>query len=120
MAKPRTKQARTSAPTLDGVLDRALTTLNYGLTHIEKELVSIVSGKAKANGHDKGSRIAFLTARVGAIADSVRKVEAARAKRLEQVTHSIVVAWARELAETDLARLIADLEQLNTKRSGLS
>jgi len=116
MAKQRTK----TAPTLDAVLDRALETLNYGLTHIEKELKDIVSGKAKSNGHDKGSRIAFLTQRVGAIADSVRKVEAARQKRLDQVTQSIVIAWARELDETELARLVADLQQINTKRSGLA
>lgn len=107
-------------PTVEGVLDGAIETLHLGLTALRDEILKIKSGKSKSNKHDKGSRIAFLTSKVGSIADSVRKVEAARLKRITSLTPALVLAWFRELDATEQARFLRELQTAGTKRSALA
>ena len=117
MAPKRPQKPTASAETL---LDSSLDTLRFGLQALDKEIRLIAAGKAEENRHDPASRIAYLTQRVGAIADSVRKVEAARAKRLDAVTPATVLAWFRSLPRPDQAGILRELGELATTRSGLS
>ncbi len=114
------KQKNSSATTPETVLDDVLGVLRTGVEHIRTEIEKIANGKAEKNGHDNASRIAFLTAKVGAIADSVRKVEAAKQKRNENLSVAHVVAWARELEANDRKHLVAELQRIDRKRSGLA
>lgn len=99
----------TTTPTSDSVLDDALLTLNEGLGGLRTEIAKIRDGTAVANGHDPASRIAFLTGKVGAIADSIRKVESARAKRVAGLTPSLVLAWFRQLDPSEQQQFLASL-----------
>jgi hypothetical protein len=104
----------------ESLLDGSLDTLRFGLAAIDREIRLIASGKAAENGHDAASRIAYLTQRVGAIADSVRKVEAARAKRLDAITPAAVQAWFRGLPRPEQAGFLRELGELASTRSGLA
>lgn len=90
-----TKTAKRARVTSEQVLDDALGTIKFGLDELDREIRSIAAGKAKDNGHDRGSRIAYLTQRAGSIADSVRKIEAARTAKLGKLTRAQVMEWLR-------------------------
>lgn len=111
---------RTEEVTVESVLDASLDALQMGVEAIHKEIELISKGKAGKSKHDKASRIAFLSQRVGAIADSVRKIEAARAKRSMSITKALVVEWFRQLDTTDRGRFVRELQQIDSKRSGLA
>lgn len=117
MAPKRPQKAPASA---ENLLDASLNTLRFGLEALDKEIRLIAAGKAQENRHDPASRIAYLTQRVGAIADSVRKVEAARAKRLDAITPAAVQAWFRGLPRAEQAGFLRELGELTITRSGLS
>lgn len=117
--KPRAKPAPDEKSTVEGVLSDAIGTLALGLRYIHDEIELIKAGKAKKSRHDAGSRIAFLTGRIGSIADSLRKVEAARAKRLADLTPAIVLAWLRQLDPAARGHLISEASQLDARKSGL-
>lgn len=106
--------------TVESVLDASLEALQIGVAAIHKEIGLISKGKAGKSKHDKASRIAFLSQRVGAIADSVRKIEAARSKRTMSITKALVVEWFRQLDPTDRARFVRELQAIDSKRSGLA
>lgn len=89
------KASKHKQVTSEEVLDAALGTIKFGLDELDKEIRSIAGGKAKDNGHDRGSRIAYLTQRAGSIADSVRKIEAARTAKLGRLTRAQVMEWLR-------------------------
>lgn len=112
----------TPAPkaTIESVLDASIETLSLGITAIREQIELIASGKGPKSKHDKGSRIAFLTGKVGAIADSIRKIEAARAKRLDDITPAIALAWLRSLDATERAQFLREASQLDARKSGLA
>jgi hypothetical protein len=110
----------TSKPTIEGVLDASIATLDLGLTAIRAEIELIVAGKGAKSRHDKGSRIAFLTARVGSIADSIRKVEAARAKRFDDLTPAMVLGWLRQLDPAERLSFLREASQIDARKSGLA
>jgi len=117
----RTKNTpKPSKPTIEGVLDASIETLELGVGALRDEIRAIVDGTAKKSRHDNGSRIAFLTARVGSIADSLRKVEAARAKRLDDLTPALVLAWLRALDASERAGIIREAQGIDTRGSGLA
>lgn len=107
------KKRNTQESATETLLEESVDTLRYGLKQIRREIELIATGKAKDNGHDAGSRIAFLTVRVGTIADSVRKVEAARAKRVSAITKSQVLAYLRQLDVAERAQLIREMQALD-------
>lgn len=115
-----TKRTKPHATTSESVLDDVLETMKEGVGHIRDEIRKIAKGKAKENGHDNASRIAFLTSKVGSIADSLRKVEAAKAKQQGGVTAEAVVAWARDQSRQERARLVRELQELDSRKSGLA
>src|SRR5690349_19717613 len=113
--KPRIRAsggALVAKTAVEAVLDASIETLELGLTAIREEIEAIKDGRSKSDKHDKGSRIAFLTARVGAIADSIRKVEAARSKRIERMTKADVISFARTLDPTELAGLVREMARI--------
>src|SRR5690348_10782839 len=116
--KSTKKTTSTSKPTIESVLDDAIDTLNLGLTHLRTEIGKIAAGKAKKTRHDPASRIAFLTGKVGAIVDSARKVEGARAKRLEKLTPAMVLEYLRSLDAAERAHILREAQHFDTKRSG--
>ncbi len=125
--KSRKKSARGAAAsvpaepaTIESVLDDSIATLSLGIAAIRTEIKAITGGTAKSSKHDDASRIAFLTGKVGSIADSVRKVEAARAKRLDDITPAIVLAYLRQLDASDRGRLLREAAALDSKGSGLA
>ena len=120
MTKPHKKTARPTEITVEDVLDGAIATLKLGLDKIREEIELIASGKAAKSRHDDASRIAFLTSRVGSIADSVRKVEAARSKRLDDLTPAIVLSYLRGLDASERAQIVREANHIDTRRSGLS
>lgn len=105
--------------TVETVLDASIDTLAVGLGYLRDEIEAIKTGKAAKSRHDAGSRIAFLTSRVGSIADSIRKVEAARAKRLDDLTPAIVLAYLRQLEPAERTNLLREASQLDARKSGL-
>jgi len=117
--KPKQTAALDEKPTVETVLDASIDTLAVGLRYLRDEIELIKSGKAKKSRHDNGSRIAFLTARVGSIADSIRKVEAARAKRLHDLTPAIVLAYLRQLDPAERTNLLREASQIDVRKSGL-
>lgn len=102
----------------ESVLGLSIELLHEGLTALRTELKSVITDKAKDNGHDKASRIAFLTQRVGSIADSLRKVEAARAKRDGELTLARIVAWLRDQPKDVKAQLGRELVAMD-RRGGV-
>jgi hypothetical protein len=117
----RTKRTTTvTKPTVESLLDASIETLSLGINAIRGEIVLIAAGKGPKSKHDKGSRIAYLTSRVGSIADSIRKVEAARAKRLSDLTPAIVLAYLRQLDATERAHLITEASHFDARKSGLA
>lgn len=114
------KRKKPAPTTSESVLDDVLDTMRAGVAHIRTEIEKIAKGKAEKTGHDRASRIAFLTAKVGAIADSLRKVEAAKAKRKDQLTPDDVIAYVRALDPQDRTRLLRDLAELDNRKSGLA
>lgn len=107
-------------PTIESVIDTSMTILALGLDYIRDEIALIKAGKAKKSRRDPASRIASLTARVGSIADSVRKVEAARAKRLDNLTPANVLAWLRSLDASVRAQILREAARIDEARSGLA
>lgn len=114
----KTKPAKTKA-SAEEVLDDALEVLKIGLQSIRDEIDKIQDGTAKESKYDDASRIAHLAKQAGSIADSVRKTENARAKRLDAITKPVVVAWFRALSEDDRTAFLRELQQINSKRSVL-
>jgi hypothetical protein len=118
------KQVAQASPspdlTVESVLDDSISTLALGLAAIRAEIQAIQSGKSKSEKHDAGSRIAFLTAKVGAIADSIRKVEAARTRRIERLTKSQILAWLRSLEESERAAFLREALRIDEEGSVLS
>lgn len=104
---------------VEHVLDRSITILMDGLDAISHEIGQIRSGVSESDRHDPASRIAFLTAKVGSIADSVRKVEAARSRRVEKLTKAIVMAWFRQLDPSERASMMREVRRLDDEGSVL-
>lgn len=113
------KQTKPEA-TVENVLDESIEALRFGVEAIRAEMEKINAGKAGKSKHDKASRIAFLSQRVGAIADSVRKIEAARAKRTNTITVALVLEWFRSLSDGEQERLLRELPNQRRKGSGLA
>lgn len=111
---------KSTEATVEGVLKASIETLSLGIDAIQREIKLIAADKGAKSKHDKGSRIAFLTSRVGSIADSLRKVEAARAKRYDDITSSIVLNYLRGLDASERARIIREAIAIDEKRSGLA
>lgn len=118
----KSNKKNTSAPkaTIESILDASIATLSVGIDAIRDEIDLIIGGKAKKSRHDNASRIAFLTGKVGSIADSIRKVEAARAKRLDNLTPALVLAYLRQLDASDRARILREAQGIDTRKSGLA
>src|ERR1041384_8635928 len=125
MKSPKKKHIAPSPTIPDGkstveiVLDESIDTLRVGLAYISDEIEKIKTGKAAKSRHDAGSRIAFLTARVGSIAESTRKGEAARAKRLDDLTPAIVLAYLRQLDPAERINLLREASNIDARKSGL-
>lgn len=118
--KPTKRTTAAPEATIEGVLNASIETLSLGINAIREEITKIAADKGSKSKHDKGSRIAFMTARVGSIADSIRKVEAARAKRFDHLTPAIVLAWLRQLDASERAQILREAEHIDAKRSGLA
>lgn len=118
--KTNKKNGAAPKPTIESVLDDSISTLELGLRHIRAEIEAIAAGKAKKTKHDAGSRIAFLASRVGSIADSIRKVETARAKRFDNLTPAMVIGWLRQLDPAERLSFLREASQIDARKSGLA
>ncbi len=98
--------------------DAVIDLLKMGLDALRTDLTAIIDGSAPATKHDKASRVAFITQKAASIADSLRKVEAARAKRLE-LTPAIVVAYLRSCDSKSRRLVLSELEALSNGGSVL-
>lgn len=107
-------------PTAESVLDDAIGVLHLGIEAIRDEIEKIKAGKAGKSKYDKAARISYLAQKAGSIADSVRKAEAARARRLDEITFELVLTWFRRLDKTDQSRFERELQLIGSKRSGLA
>ena len=120
---PKNRPLESSAdekPSIDGVLDGAVGVLHVGLSYLRREIEAIAAGRGKKSRRDPASRIASLTARVGSIADSLRKVEAARAKRFTDLSPADVLAWLRSLDASERAQFLREVSRIDEARSGLA
>lgn len=118
------KQSRSAVvdakPTIESVLDDSIATLELGLRHLRAEIGLIAAGKAKKSKYDPASRIAFLSGGVGRIVDSLRKIESARAKRFDELTQALVMAWLRQLDTTERINFLREASQIDARKSGLA
>ncbi len=110
-----TKRTKPTTASVDDVLDDAMSTLHFSLTHLHKAIADIASGKAEKTKHDDESRIAHLASKVGSIVDSARKVEAARRKRVETLTMQQVVAWLRAATPEDRAKVVREVQSMERR-----
>jgi hypothetical protein len=104
--------------TIETVIDDAIGVLAIGLAALRADIEKIRKGKGPASKHDAASRIAFLTGKVGGIADAARKLEAARAKRLG-LTPAVVIEYLRQLDATERAGLLHEASLIDARKSGL-
>jgi hypothetical protein len=107
-------------PTIESVLDGSIATLEVAQRHLRREIDKIASGKAKKTQHDPASRIAYLSGGIGRIVDTLRKCEAARAKRFDDITPSIVLNYLRGLDASERARIIREAIAIDERKSGLA
>jgi uncharacterized protein (UPF0371 family) len=119
MTKRATKATKAPAPTVESVFAQSLALLHRGQEALQVELELVIDDKAGDNGHDKASRIAFLMQRVGSTADSLRKVEAARAKRASEMTLAQVIAWLRQQSKAVKAQVVRELHAMEMPRGVL-
>jgi hypothetical protein len=120
MTKRYKKTAVETKPTIESVLDDSIATLELGLRHLRAEIGLIAAGKAKKSKYDPASRIAFLSGGVGRIVDSLRKIESARAKRFDELTQALVMAWLRQLDSTERINFLREASQIDARKSGLA
>lgn len=111
---------RATAATPGAVLDAAIATMALAIDTIHADIVLISQGKGGDSKHDRASRVAFLATRAGAIAESMRKHEAAHLKRLEAITPTLVLAWFRQLDRTDREHILRELSVIEGRKSGLA
>lgn len=111
--------AKQTKPTTESVLEQSVELLHMGLGALKTELALVISGKAGDNGHDKASRIAFLMQRVGGTADSLRKVEGARAKRNSELSLALVIAWIRQQSKDVQAQVTRELYAIEHRKGGV-
>src|ERR1041384_5053789 len=109
-----------SKPTIESVLDDSIATLELGLQHLRAEIGLIAAGKAGKSKFDPASRIAFLSAGAGRIVDSLRKIESARARRFDDVTPALVMAWLRQLDQSERLSFLREASQIDARKSGLA
>lgn len=109
-----------SKPTIESVLDDSIATLNVGLHHIRREIDKIAAGKAKKTQHDPASRISYLSGGVGRIVDTLRKCEAARAKRFSDLDAHTVLDYLRSLDASERAHIISEAQRIDERKSGLA
>lgn len=110
---------KTQETTTESLLAKVLGTLEYGHDAIRKEIELISKGKAEDNGHDRASRIAFLTSRLASIVDSIRKVEAARTKAAASVSRAQVLAFLRGLEPAEQTQIYREAQTASQKRGVL-
>lgn len=110
-------------PTPESVIDDAVALLHEGLAIVRQEMDAIRAGTAKRAGGKRGRdpvlRVSFLSRSAAQIADAVRKVEKERARRLEQLTPALVLAWLRSVDPTERDQVIREAMALAEKRNGL-
>lgn len=111
-ADPGATVADPSKTTVEEVTDSVLSLLKLGLDALTTDLHAIISGADRDSKHDKASRVAFITQKVSSIADSIRKVEAARAKRNE-LTPAIVLAYLRSCDSKSRRLVLSEIEGLS-------
>jgi hypothetical protein len=109
--------APTNAPAADDKVIKALAALaDLGLGGDE-----LAAGAAAAHG---AALAAFVESALDAHARGwcawVRKVEAARHKRLEEITPADVLAFLRRLAPDKRARFLAEVDAITAGGSGLA
>lgn len=107
-------------PTIESVLDDSIATLELGLRHLRDEIGAIAAGRAAKSKFDPASRIAFLSAGVGRIVDSLRKIESARAKRFDDLTPAMVMGWLRQLDQAERLSFLREASQIDARKSGLA
>ena len=107
-------------PTAESVLDDALSVLHIGIASIRKQIQAIAAGKGGESKYDPASRIAHLAKQAGSIADSVRKAEAARAKRGAELDETRVLEWFLLQDSTKQGRFLRELAERSKKGSGLA
>lgn len=107
-------------PTVESLLDDVLATMKLGHDAIRAEITKIIAGKAGKSKYDNASRISFHLQRLGQIAESVRKVEAARAKRLEKMTPADVLAYLRSLDASERQGILREAQLFDSRKSGLA
>jgi hypothetical protein len=111
---------KTPTPTVESLLDDVIVTMKLGHDAIRSEIELIIKGKAGKSKYDKASRISFHLQRLGQIAESIRKVEAARAKRLDAVTPAMVLAFLRSLDASERAQILREATLIDSRKSGLA
>jgi hypothetical protein len=111
---------RTTLSTAGAVLDASIDAMALAIDTIRADIELISQGKGGASRHDRASRIAYLAAKAGSIAESMRKHEAARLKRLEVITPALAIAWLRQLATAERLSFLREASQIDARKSGLA
>jgi len=83
------------------------------LGYLRSQIKAVIDGKAAKTKHDPAYRVATLTRMVAQVDAERRKARAAENKKLEKVTRSLVIAWARTIDKEErrsVAREIAAMD----------
>src|ERR1043166_8317449 len=108
---------RTTLSNAGAVLDASIDAMALAIDTIRADIELISQGKGGASRHDRASRIAYLAAKAGSIAESMRKHEAARLKRLEVITPALAIAWLRQLAMPERLSFLREASLIDARKS---
>ena len=110
---------RTTISTAGAVLDAAIDAMALAIDTIRADIELISQGKGGASRHDRASRIAYLATKAGSIAESMRKHEAARWKRLDVITPALAITWLRQLDQAERLSFLHEASLIDARKSGL-
>lgn len=90
------------------------------LHEIRQEIRDVRSGKKKPKKHTATETVAYLSKQAASTYSELRKADAAERKQREQITKALVLDWFRGVEAAEQQQFIRELQQMTTKRSGLS
>lgn len=97
--------------------------LHAGLAGLQVVVDASVGALAESHGDASDSlagSLATLLTRIASVAGELRKAEAEERRRGDVMSPEAVLTWFRGLPSRDQAGLVAEMEQVTSRRSGLA
>lgn len=106
--KPAPKKLETAAQVATSIYEESLLA-------IRNEIRGIIAGRIVPAGHDAASRIAWLAQKASQISGEQRKAEASEAAASRRLTIPQIIAFVRQLDQSDRARVHRELQSMEAR-----